>query len=120
LERVSNILDDLQSIMYTDYPPFNEFDDYEFNIQLADRLGKVEVGVDNIDDVSTIQERDAILEDSICVVCLENIKENDKVARQLICSHIYCDDCISQWLKKNKKCPICNVDLQDKLESSKA
>jgi hypothetical protein len=94
----------------------NIFDDYEANLRLAESIGVVEVGIDNIDDVSTLTPKNRC-NDEICTICLEKMSDKvDEKARQLICGHIYCDTCISQWLSKSKKCPVCNVDLEDKLQ----
>lgn len=92
------------------------FDNYENNIRLAERVGVVEVGIDNIDTVSSVIPKEEVNSDDICTICLDKMidKRNEHV-RKLICSHIYCDGCITQWLAKNKKCPVCNVDLEDKL-----
>jgi hypothetical protein len=95
----------------------DSYDNYENNMYLAEHLGKVEVGIENIENVSTlINKKDA--EDTMCTICLEQISQKeDDVPRKLICGHIYCNNCISQWLNKNKKCPVCNIDLEDKLNS---
>lgn len=92
------------------------FDNYENNIRLAERVGVVEVGVDNIDTVSSVIPKEEVNSDDICTICLDKIidKGNEGV-RKLICSHTYCDGCITQWLAKSKKCPVCNIDLEDKL-----
>lgn len=92
------------------------FDDYETNIRLAERVGVVEVGIDNIDAVSACIPKQEISADDNCTICLDKMidKENERF-RKLLCGHKYCDGCITQWLAKSKKCPVCNVDLQDKL-----
>jgi hypothetical protein len=92
------------------------FDDYETNIRLAERVGVVQVGVDNIDAVSSVIPRAEMSVDDVCTICLDKMIEKDNECfRKLICGHKYCDGCITQWLAKSKKCPVCNVDLQDKL-----
>jgi hypothetical protein len=93
----------------------NVYNDYEANLRLADLIGKVEVGVSNIDKVSKIINKDTLDDGTICSICIENIKQSDNNCRELICSHKYCDGCISKWLSTNKRCPVCNVDLDEKL-----
>ena len=90
------------------------YNDYETNLQLADLIGKVEVGVSDINIVSKIIEKDNIDNDTICPICMDCIKQTENPCRELICNHIYCDGCITKWLDKNKKCPVCNVDLEEK------
>jgi len=93
------------------------YDNYEANLRLAERIGVVEVGIENVDAVSTIIQKEQVSSDDICAICLDKLfeKRDDILVRQLICGHKYCDDCISQWLIKSKKCPVCNIDLEDKL-----
>ena len=100
------------------------FDNYEANLRLAERIGVVEVGVNNVDSVSTIIPRHEVSADDICAICLDNMNEtlnksNDAHVRKLICGHKYCDECILQWLAKSKKCPVCNIDLDDKVAEHK-
>lgn len=91
------------------------FNEYEANLRLGDLIGKVEVGVSNIDNVGKIIDKDTLDDQTICSICIENIKESNNNCRQLICSHKYCDECISKWLSTSKRCPVCNIDLEDKL-----
>jgi hypothetical protein len=46
---------------------------------------------------------------SICSICLESNKNDEKVSEKLICGHFYHKDCISQWLENNTTCPLCRV-----------
>jgi len=116
--------------------PDPDNDDYDFNTNLANILGKVEVGLnkDQIDQVSEIYENENLLGER-CPICLEefiinsvagntnidnenNDQENedkkDTSKRRLKCGHIFCDVCIITWLNKHKKCPYCQIDLEDK------
>ena len=78
---------------------------YNQLLELGERLGNVQVSID-VDKVST-KIQDNI---NVCPICLEsdNIEK-----RKLNCSHIFCDSCITTWLNKSKKCPICITDLED-------
>lgn len=95
----------------------NVYDDYEANLRLADIIGKVEVGLSNIDVVSKIIDKNTLDEGTICSICIENIKQSDNDCRELICSHKYCDQCISKWLSTSKRCPVCNIDLEEKIKT---
>ena len=44
--------------------------------------------------------------DNDCIICLNN---NNDI--KLSCNHIYCSDCISIWLKKENKCPLCRTSI---------
>lgn len=125
----SNVLPYLS--MYRWIPDDN--DDYDFNTNLANILGKVEVGLskDQIDQVSEIYENENLLGER-CPICLEEFiiksvvgdvnidiekddqDEKDTTKRRLKCGHIFCDVCILTWLNKHKKCPYCQIDLEDK------
>lgn len=42
-----------------------------------------------------------------CVICLEDIKNNDNVILTE-CFHMYHEKCISDWFKISNICPICD------------
>jgi Ring finger domain len=109
----------LSETLSLSYQIFNDddiFDEYEANLRLGDLIGKVEIGVSNIDNVSKIIDKDTLDDQTICPICMENIKESSNICRELICSHKYCDECISKWLSTSKRCPVCNIDIEDKLQ----
>jgi hypothetical protein len=43
-----------------------------------------------------------------CSICLENTKENDT---QLICGHIFHNECLREWLNEHTTCPVCRAIL---------
>lgn len=88
----------LNNIQITSNSIFNT-DNYEDLINLND----VEVGVDNIENISEMEFNE--IKCSIC--CQQSL-----ISRKLKCSHEFCDSCITEWLKTSKKCPICMIDLQ--------
>ncbi|XP_010933875.1 E3 ubiquitin ligase BIG BROTHER-related [Elaeis guineensis] len=45
-----------------------------------------------------------------CVICYMAYKNRDKLIT-LPCQHHYHKTCISKWLKINKACPVCNVEV---------
>jgi hypothetical protein len=114
-----------QMLSLTRYFPLttDNLNDYDFNLMLASLIGKVERGIDNIDTVSTkISNIDEIQQDDdICTICQENLKDlynQDTVLLKMLCNHTFCAPCISKWLEKNVKCPICLAEL-DKLYENK-
>ena len=50
-----------------------------------------------------------------CYICLQMFKRDRKV-RQLPCEHLFCEDCLKPWLKKNSTCPICKFELKPRNE----
>ena len=32
--------------------------------------------------------------------------------KQLLCTHYFCDECVTKWFENNKKCPICNMEFE--------
>ena len=72
----------------------------------------VYVGVTNIDRHLLKIEINLELIEHNCIICLDKLKdENDPC--KLICNHYFCTMCIKQWLKINKKCPLCKFELEN-------
>lgn len=45
-----------------------------------------------------------------CSICLYGYKENEKLVK-LNCSHIYHKECIFDWFKKSRNCPLCRLSV---------
>lgn len=43
-----------------------------------------------------------------CIICKESF-ENDTIVKMLRCRHIFHTNCIDQWFKVKKTCPLCNI-----------
>lgn len=92
-------------------------DNYEYNLNLCDAMGKVEVGISDIEQVS--DQRKFLIgekESATCPICIEMlIDQKDKKIelRKLKCNHIFCHKCINKWLSISKKCPVCNINLEN-------
>jgi hypothetical protein len=50
-------------------------------------------------------------EEPHCSICLCEYEDGEKLV-SLPCKHIFHDDCISSWTDNNKRCPLCNYDLE--------
>lgn len=87
--------------------PIVSQDSYQNLLRLAESIGKVDVGISDINQVSKLQGARNIF----CTICQEE-SQQPKV-RELICGHSFCPDCIEKWLEKNVKCPVCMINLQD-------
>lgn len=59
--------------------------------------------VNKIDDISKFKEK-------ICVICLEDFKQNDNYIL-LQCIHFFHDDCIKEWILNKNICPICKYKI---------
>lgn len=94
---------------------------YESNTRLGERMGRVEVGLneDQLREVcysSNDIDELVVEKDDVCPICQENlagVMRDGGAACMLACGHMYCDGCIKQWLSAHKKCPVCMVDLED-------
>jgi len=49
--------------------------------------------------------------DEECAICRCEIKKNDMALTK--CGHLYCYNCINEWLKINNKCPLCNSQIDE-------
>lgn len=99
---------------------FQEDDTYEDLSDLCDRIGKVYIGVKDIDEVApaTIFVKNKNNEETKCPVCFEEFKNIEKKSDNFIrkinlCKHKFCSECITTWLEKHKSCPICKIELEE-------
>ena len=42
-----------------------------------------------------------------CLICTEEID----IIGETQCGHKFCYECIEEWLKDNKKCPVCMIEF---------
>jgi hypothetical protein len=49
-----------------------------------------------------------------CTICLSDYEKGEKM-RRLVCLHQFHQLCVDKWLHQHKKCPICRVDIEAKL-----
>lgn len=106
------------SLLYTfiayDDPEDIEMDDYEFNTLLTEFNGNVERG---IDDMNTVCGPVALgldeVNETMCAICREQFDNIEAPKLKTTCNHVFCEPCISTWLKKSKKCPMCMLDLEE-------
>ncbi|GBC00992.1 hypothetical protein RclHR1_04020018 [Rhizophagus clarus] len=51
-------------------------------------------------------------DDAVCSICLEPYEDGVEL-RHLWCSHHFHRECVDEWLKLNKKCPMCREDVEE-------
>ena len=42
-----------------------------------------------------------------CAICLSTVQKGDRIG-DIPCGHIYCVDCLKDWLKRKNHCPLCH------------
>jgi Ring finger domain len=95
--------------------------DYQLNSLLGEMIGNVEIGVSDINQVST-RVSAADLSSQTCPICQDSIGQDpatspETYCRKTICGHVFCDTCITKWFESSKKCPVCMCDVEDKATS---
>lgn len=50
--------------------------------------------------------------DAACSICLCEYEDGEDLLSRLPCGHIYHDDCITAWVERHVRCPLCNFDLR--------
>lgn len=80
---------------------------YEMNSMIAEQLGTVETGVTDFESIIEIVKD---TKEQICAICQDEIKTNMVQLKK--CHHYYCKECIYEWLKRSKKCPICACEQE--------
>ncbi|KAJ9085962.1 hypothetical protein DSO57_1009012 [Entomophthora muscae] len=48
--------------------------------------------------------------DAICAICITEYEDSDEI-RKMVCNHHYHVDCVDEWLKQNRTCPLCKRDI---------
>jgi len=88
-------------------------DEFQMNSIIAEFIGTVHNGVEDIDKAMTEVSLDKVVNDNLsCIICLEPFNSTDtKTAVQMTCNHHFHGCCISKWLKENHKCPLCLYDF---------
>jgi hypothetical protein len=50
------------------------------------------------------------VEDARCTICLGDYEAGDTL-RTLLCQHHFHKECVDQWLRKSRHCPLCTQDV---------
>ena len=58
------------------------------------------------------------IEDFICCIC-QLIPNPETALEEENCGHIFCDNCLNQWLKKSNECPFCKMNISKRVIKDK-
>lgn len=105
--------DIIQSIFGSQFPP--SVDDFVEDLPLEDV--KVTLTNDQFDKLDRIPLHNC--SEQTCHICMDEFEELSSTSKsktqaiKLPCSHIFHEDCIKQWLCKEKvTCPVCRADVR--------
>ena len=48
--------------------------------------------------------------DTACMICQENFADSDEIPT-LSCGHVFHNNCLNEWVKRNPVCPFCQVAI---------
>lgn len=89
---------------------------YEELSALEETMGYVNRGLDEsiirslpVKSYATVKGEN--LEQEQCTVCRAEFEKKHSV-KVLPCGHVYHPECIDQWLRISKKCPVCSREAQ--------
>lgn len=54
-----------------------------------------------------------------CIICLEPMKNTSTKISLTPCSHPFHEQCLWQWLRKSKVCPLCRFEFTIKILEEK-
>eukprot|EP00397_Hematodinium_sp_SG-2012_P026003 GEMP01027207.1.p1 GENE.GEMP01027207.1~~GEMP01027207.1.p1 ORF type:complete len:330 (+),score=60.97 GEMP01027207.1:148-1137(+) len=54
-----------------------------------------------------------------CCICMENYGEHHEIKRTA-CNHVFHATCLRNWLKSQRSCPLCRIDLEQSVVPLKA
>eukprot|EP00358_Blepharisma_japonicum_P004720 CAMPEP_0202947632 /NCGR_PEP_ID=MMETSP1395-20130829/11782_1 /ASSEMBLY_ACC=CAM_ASM_000871 /TAXON_ID=5961 /ORGANISM="Blepharisma japonicum, Strain Stock R1072" /LENGTH=126 /DNA_ID=CAMNT_0049649051 /DNA_START=371 /DNA_END=748 /DNA_ORIENTATION=+ len=78
---------------------------YEQLLALEERIGNVPVGLneDQMNELPVVP----LAAENMCSICLVNMEKGEMAKLLPKCNHSYHAECIDQWLKAKKTCPLC-------------
>ena len=79
---------------------------------VCETLASVELFTENVRSpkLSSANAEEAtpdVGEEKECIICFKSVTEKT----YLPCAHGFCRDCISDWLKRQTKCPMCDLEV---------
>ncbi|KAL4490259.1 hypothetical protein ABPG72_004298 [Tetrahymena utriculariae] len=86
---------------------------YEEMLELEEKNGKVSRGLSQeiIQQIPVVSFNTRLkLISEKCTICISEFENGEKL-KQLPCKHIYHPECVDNWLKQEKKCPVCKGEI---------
>jgi hypothetical protein len=85
---------------------------YEELIELGERIGHVSRGLESniIDKIPVVEFKKSKEYNDNCAICFEQYMNKEKL-KKLNCNHLFHTNCITIWLGKEKKCPLCKEEI---------
>jgi|Laugresbdmm110sd_1035091.scaffolds.fasta_scaffold18604_3 hypothetical protein len=83
--------------------------EYEALLNICETIGDHAVGVENIDEVAPLMDKNEY--EGSCPICLELLADCDHARQIAHCKHIFCGTCLAQWLAVKKWCPLCKTEV---------
>lgn len=104
--------DDVEQAIINSLYPNPDNMSYEQLLELGEQIGTVSRGItqNQIDQIEVIEFKANSFNQENCSICYEEYKQGEKL-KQLNCKHVYHINCISAWLNKEKKCPMCKDEV---------
>lgn len=60
--------------------------------------------------LSEVGQKFIVKETMKCPICMDDFPKDSEMF-SVKCDHSFCEECLSEWLEENKKCPICMIEL---------
>jgi len=83
----------------------NTTDTYASFSELDDNIVKEGLDINLVSQVKVLDEK------TKCPICLDDF-EKGEIFKEIKCKHLFCQDCLEDWLEENKKCPVCMIELE--------
>ena len=83
---------------------------YEQLLALGDSAGAVSRGYTKSEIDENLPTRKHQGAKISCLICMESIQKGVSMVKRLRCGHLYDADCITEWLQKEKRCPLCQQE----------
>eukprot|EP00274_Cyanoptyche_gloeocystis_P002789 CAMPEP_0196661198 /NCGR_PEP_ID=MMETSP1086-20130531/43185_1 /TAXON_ID=77921 /ORGANISM="Cyanoptyche gloeocystis , Strain SAG4.97" /LENGTH=634 /DNA_ID=CAMNT_0041995985 /DNA_START=15 /DNA_END=1919 /DNA_ORIENTATION=+ len=83
-------------------------DDYDMLLRLDEQLPSKGASQEVIDRIPC--EIVEVAGQGSCCICISDFERREKI-RRLPCNHAYHQPCIDTWLKVNRTCPICKLEV---------
>lgn len=72
------------------------------------KLKNINIKIENQNSkINDLTERIKSLNTNNCAICMDNVKN----PVMLECTHLYCGNCIFNWIRKNNNCPYCRKNI---------